>query len=220
MENELTRIPTESWNLVGLSGPEYKSYKVGPTCSAPGCNRLADHSHHLVRRSFLGGPFEWVRMDDGVEIGNLAALCYSHHNDVTQGRTDITYDEGVFYWEDGRPLSPQPPMHGIESDLGIGHVLAEGHVREKCPTCNRVMPRPKIDTPTEEKKIRVSWAVGVPVTARENGADTLDELLEAARDEMSKKGWEYGDANTAKFFVLSHALAMFVTNADSILSDS
>lgn len=214
----MTRLPTKSRDFEGLKGDQYPEYKVGPVCSVPTCKRYADHGHHLIRRSALGGDFKWVRMPDGVVIGNITGLCFGHHNDITENREVINYEDGVYYWTDGTALSQQPPILGAKDELPEAHVHTED-VREKCSGCGRPMPRPKIDTPKEEKKPRATWAVAVPMDARENGADTLDELLENAREEMAKKGWEYGEANAAKFFVLSHALAMFVLNADVVLSD-
>lgn len=218
----ITRIPTESWNLVGLAGDGYGDFKVGPTCSVPGCNRLASDAHHLVRRSFLGGPFNWVRMDDGVEIGNISALCFAHHQAVTEALDTITYDKGVFYWSNGEPLSQQPPtiLDGEVSTIAIQHAVEEGHVRQKCPTCLRVMPKEKIDTPTEEKKNRQTWAISIPVTEQENGYMVLDELLEAAREKLDDAGVSYSTARTARYHVLTATLGIFVQNADLVLGDS
>lgn len=232
----MTRIPTESWNLAGIPVDEdHPKYQVGPTCSVPGCTRLCDNAHHIVRRSFLGGPFDWVRMDDGVEIGNLTGICFNHHNELTENKQQITYDKGIFYWSDGRTLIPQPPS--IEKPVEIpdflnpvpppdpenlppGHVLEPDHDREVCPTCNRKLPKPKVETPMEDRKPRGTWAVGVPMDERENGADTLDELLEACRDELDKAGLSYGNESKVKFYVLATTLGIFVQHASTILGDA
>lgn len=235
----MTRLPTESRDYKGLDGPGYESYRVGPLCSVPGCGRPADHSHHIVRRSELGGPFLWVQMPSGEQVGNLTGLCWRHHNEVTENKARITFETAIspcFFWTDStitnEPLTPQPPIkeesetdHQVAEstsptvELGIGHVLAVGHDRETCPTCKRPMPRPKIDTPKEDKKPRGTWAVAVPLDERENGADTLDDLLDAARDKLDKVGISYGDGSQVKFYPLTTALGLFIQHADKILSD-
>lgn len=236
----MTRLPTESRDYKGLAGPGYESFKVGPLCSVPGCGRPADHSHHVVRRSELGGPFLWVRMPDGAEVGNITGLCWRHHNEVTENKTTITYADKQFFWE-GELLTPQPPIKDLNKDeleeawgkvyaavaavdidavkaeRGLTHV--EDHDREVCPTCNRKLPKPKIETPNEEKKPRGTWAIAIPLDERENGADTLDALLEAAREELDKVGISYGDGSKVKFYTLSTTLGIFVQQAGLILSD-
>lgn len=231
----MTRLPQESWNMTGIEiDAEHPKYQCGPTCSVPGCTRLSDNVHHIVRRSFLAGPFPWVRMDDGVEIGNLTGLCWHHHEDVTTNKEQITYNQGVFYWTDGRTLIPQPPS--VEKpvvipdflepagrdpeNLPVEHMLEEGHDPEVCPTCKRKMPKPKIETPTEEKRPRQTWAIGIPVDERENGADVLDELLETCRDQLDKAGLSYGEGSKVKYFVLATTLGIFVQHAEALLSDA
>lgn len=218
--------------MVGLEGPEYEKYKVGPVCSVPGCVRLSDHAHHVVRRSFLAGDYAWVRMPDKIEIGNLVGLCWRHHKDITENQEQITYDKGKFFWTDGVPLKTQPPKHTVgddillpnipvlaESELGIGHVLVEGHDPEICPTCKRRIPRPKIDTQMEEKKPRATWGIAIPVDARENGYQVLDELLEAAREKLDAAGISYGTSSKVRYHILTATLGIFVSNAEVILSD-
>lgn len=216
---QITRLPTESRDYVGLEGPEYESYKVGPKCSVPGCTKFADHTHHIVRRSELGGPFLWVRMPDGVEIGNVTGLCWRHHDDVTVNSERITYVDGLYLWTDGTPLTQQPPMKGFEREE-IEHEHLTEEERGVCPTCHRKLPKPKVETDQEEKKPRGTWAVAIPMDERENGADTLDALLEAARDELDKVGLSYGDGSKVKFYILSAALGLFVQHATEVLSNS
>src|SRR5262245_17540556 len=65
----------------GVEGPEYT---VGPKCCNPGCNRYAEHAHHIFRRtdSRLGGPFAWVEIK-GAVYQNLAPICARCHNDIS-----------------------------------------------------------------------------------------------------------------------------------------
>jgi hypothetical protein len=203
--------------MQGLDGP---AFKVGPYCSVPGCHKISEHAHHIVRRSFLPGDFQdWVRMPDGVEVGNLTGMCVNHHQMVTENVAAITYDNGVFYWSMGgaaiNVLAYQPPKMGDTSEADV-------HTREQkpvCPGCGRALPKPKIETATEEKKNRATWAISVPADERENGYEVLDTLLEEVRDELDKAGLHYDKGNKVRYYPLATALALFVQNADRILSD-
>lgn len=225
----MTKLPTESHDIIGLTGPEYK---VGPYCAAPGCHRVAEHAHHIVRRSYLNGPYSWVKMPDGVEVGNLTGLCVAHHEQVTNNKANIIWGKRIYsntgdvdtinkyLWEEGNstiPLTIQPPLlEHAEETL----TEAEAHTRPVCPGCGRPLPKPKPDTPKEEAKPRGTWAVSVPMEERENGADVLDELLDAARDELDKAGISYGKGNRVKYYQLATALALFVQHASEVLSDA
>lgn len=217
-------FPTESRDVVGLTVEDgYEPYRVPAYCSVPGCTHYSDHAHHLFSRGKMGGAFDYVRVPDGTEIGNLVPLCYRHHQEVTENKAHIVYRNGRFFWE-GEPLVWQPPIikrGDIVPDLPVFEHVAEERVTERpvCPTCHRLLPKPKLDTPLEPKKIRRTWAVSVPYTHEENGADTLDALLEAAREEMDTYGLNWGDGNRVKFHILATAMALFVQHARDILSD-
>lgn len=208
----MTKFPTESRDVQGLEGDEYPDFKVGPVCAVPGCRRLTDHAHHLFSRGMMGGAFNWVLVPDGTEIGNKAPLCYRHHEQVTNNEIGITYQGGRFFWE-GEPLSWQPPKKGGPEEVSV----TEQEERPVCPGCGRRMPKPRIDTPVEEKKRRKTWAVSVPATVEEDGADVLDALLESAREKMDAAGLDWGEGQ--KYFVLSTALGLFVMHAEQVLSN-
>lgn len=218
----MTRLPTESWDLTGLKGPEYPPYKVGPLCCAPGCSRIADHAHHIVRRSALGGPFDWVMMPDGVITQNLCGLCYKCHSLVTENRADIRYRGERFLWYTGHEtsfaLDPQPRIFGANSDEGEvmgGHYGHAGPASgDSCPTCKRRIPI-KTDGPREPKRNRASWAVLVPKDERENGADVLDALLVSCaqllgHDEEAKK---------LRYHTLVQSLYLVVQNGERFVGD-
>ena len=235
----MTRFPTESRDVQGLSIEEWpvELPKVGPRCAVPGCTRAADHAHHLFSRGIMGGAFNWVRLPDGNVSGNLMGICASHHQLVTENKAVISYEDDGYYWTDAyRPkekLTQQPPLvlkkemeelpsnghHPVEEP---GHIVTEQHHREICPTCERPMPKPKLDTDNEAEKPRErkTWAISVPADKWEDGADVLDVLLEAARDEMDKVGLSYGEGKKIKFAILSTALALFVNHAEQILADA
>lgn len=94
---------------------------------------------------------------------------------------------------------------------------ASADISTLCPTCLRTIPKPKIESEIEEKKVRKTWSVSVPKTEQENGAEVLDALIESARDELARAGLPYGDSETAKYYVFSTSLALFVTHAKEIV---
>jgi hypothetical protein len=89
-------------------------------------------------------------------------------------------------------------------------VLADGGDPNICPSCKRPLPHAKLDKPHEAKRPRRTWSITVPVDERENGADVLDELLEASRDVMARAGLPYGEESSVRYFVLTAALGLFV----------
>lgn len=227
----MTKLPVESWNIIPLEGPEYPDYKVASTCCVPFCTSFSDHAHHIVRRSFLGGDYAWVKYDDGRIFANKTGMCYTHHKSVTENRCQIDYEDGIFYWNtyvgDPAPLQIQPFVldnvpSGEEPESEGHHDHTHDHhgpERKVCESCGRPLPKPKIEAPDEEKKPRRTWAISVPNDALEDGANVLDTLLEAARDELDRVGISYGNGSKVKYYPLTTSLALFVQNAEKILSD-
>jgi hypothetical protein len=213
----VTLRPIESHDVVGLEGEDYPLIKVGPTCAKPGCTRYADHSHHLFSRGLMGGAYDWVLLPDGTETSNRVPLCFQDHEKITNNEAAIEYDKGVWYWQENDeqiPLAWQPPnKNGPQEDEGLDDI------RPVCPGCGRRLPKPKIETPPEEKRVRRTWAVSVPADVQENGADTLDALVEAAREELDKVGMSYSDSSKARFYVLATSLGLFVQHFDSVVSN-
>lgn len=223
----MTKLPHENRDVVGLDGPEHPKYTVGPLCSVPSCSRLADHSHHIWRRSFVIGDKPWVKLWDGKIVGNLTGLCWRHHNDVTEGRANIIWNGAIpaFVWDDGGEtvflLDPQPPGVSLATDkisqkLGADfppgeHEHGPGAV-EKCPACHRSLPREK--SASQEKRPRKSWSVSVPVDERENGADVLDTLLNECAIIFG-----HNETKGARYFTLAQALALVVQNKEKFLAD-
>lgn len=178
----------DSWQVRGLKG---EAYKVGPQCSHPQCARWADHAHHMVRRSQLGGDFNWIEID-GKLYPNLCGLCVEHHDEVTGRvgghRAAIRLIDGIFYWSSIEhkssgeiiylpfaPLDPQP------LDPEAAH-RASPHTAdpENCPFCGQMTRRRRTSVPqTGERRRRKSWTIKVPDDS-EDGADVLDGLIDDA----------------------------------------
>lgn len=205
----ITRLPTESRNVTRAEGG---AYPLNERCAAPGCGGMPVERHHLYRRSFIIGDAWWVTMPDGRVVGNCCGLCQGCHAEVTNNAAWIEYDGERFLWnnmiEAALPLTWQPPMGEVPAP--------HEHLENECPTCHRAMPKPKIDNPSEAKRIRKSWTITVPKDHLEDGAAVLDELLEGIREEMGKRGMSYSES--ARYFVLSTALALLLTNIEEVLS--
>jgi hypothetical protein len=183
----MTLPAVDSWNVHGLKG---EALKVGPRCSQPACGRFAEHAHHIVRRSQLGGAFDWVEID-GVVYANKTGLCVEHHDDVT-GRTGghraairlvedgwswcgvETRPDGAIVYLPFAPLDPQPPTPDSLARA------SNGTGSDNCPFCGQQTRRraeaapPK---PPRGRRRRKSWCIEVP-DDHEDGADVLDALVD------------------------------------------
>lgn len=207
----MTRLPLDSWAIEALRGPEWPDYRVGPLCAVGGCSRLTDHAHHIVRRSFTAGPYSWVKLPDGTAVGNLMPLCWQHHQQVTEDRARIVWDEQqrIFTWkldDDERALTQPPTIEAVREQDGQSDPPTAS-----CPTCGQKV-RPKYDRKPEERRARKTWTITVPNDSREYGADVLDELLESARLILDDQGLSYGEDRGVRYFVLSTALGIFVAH--------
>jgi hypothetical protein len=240
----MARAPLASPGIVPYDAP---AYNLNVVCAAPGCDQPAQDPHHLWRRSFLAGAYDWVQIPElEVAVGNVVGLCRFHHDQIEGGSAWITLERGHFYWTTllsaAQELVWQPPVRVLngadivvpedvaeaetaaheeywrEDDLA--HPLAKESEPGICPSCKRPLPHPKIDGPPQAKRPRRTWSVTVPKDERENGADVLDELLSASREQMATLGLPYGETDSVKYFVLPSALAMFVQHADQMMGDS
>ena len=216
----VTRSPVE--HKSELKGVEGDLYELNPICAAPGCLRPSDDPHHIVRRTLLGGPFNFVEIEPGVVVGNVVGLCRVHHDQITVDAAWMTWEDGVFLWSDlftsSTLLDQQPPrLASSGSENPPEKKWDEMKLNGTCPTCLRPLPHkhPK----REPARIRRTWSLTVPKDERENGAEMLDTLLEEARKELARAGLPYGNEEAAKYFVLSSSLALFVQHAEEMLAD-
>jgi hypothetical protein len=213
----MTRLPFDSWNIEPLRGPEWPDYKVAPICAVDGCSHFTDHAHHIVRRSFTAGPYSWVRHTEGMTVGNLMPLCWRHHQEVTENRAKVVWDEHsrVFFWErEGEPhvtLAQPPTIEQVRDAPKPDKVQGA-----QCPSCGQKI-RPTYPHQHEEKRPRKTWTITVPNDAREVGAEVLDTLLQSARLILDDKGISYGEDRGVRYFVLATSLGLFVAHAEDIL---
>jgi len=210
----MTLPAVETWEVKGIIGP---TFKVGPYCSNPTCMRLAEHAHHIVRRSQLAGDYHWVEIN-GKILGNLTGLCPGCHDQVTGvvggHKAAIRYmeDDGVtgFWWcavGSREPLEyfpielidPQPPT---PESLAASPAAEETGESDRCPTCGHLTRlRPATTAAPRAGRKRKSWAIKVPDDEQENGADALDTLLD---DLAPLFGFE--PTASARYYVVMAAL--------------
>lgn len=187
----MTLSPADTWEVRGVDGPQYK---VDARCAQPDCKKFTDHAHHLWRRSQLGGDYRWVVLGDKL-LANLIGLCAAHHADVTGAvgghRAAIRYLDDVFVWCSVRtlhnneieyhevgPLDPQPPDPSKLAERASG-AHSHDHGQVACPFCGQTKRRPSTSvSPGQGGRRRKTWPVRVPADEQEQGAETLDALVE------------------------------------------
>lgn len=214
-EDDVTRLPMADRNVTGWEGPYYH---LNERCAVLGCGNGGDERHHLWRKSFLVGDYWWVTLPNGEVIGNCVKLCREHHQMVTENKVTIKYLDDAYWWTppegDIVKLGWQPP-HLADERLEV----VTGHNPDECPTCHQKL-KTKVEGPPEPKKPRRTWSLAVPKDDQENGAEVLEGLIEACREELAKAGIEYGTEKKVVYHVLTTSLALFVQHGQRILSDS
>jgi hypothetical protein len=185
----------DSWEVRGVLGP---AYRVAARCSSPFCTKLTDHAHHIVRRTALGRPYDWIEitLDEGatVVLGNVTGLCLDCHNRVTgdvgghQAAIRLDIETMTFNWcmvstrgglieyEPLAPLYPQPPS---AESLAAQPAESAPETDGVCPACGHVTRR-RSETTTKRAsgRRRKSWLIKVPDDSEEDGADVLDVLVD------------------------------------------
>lgn len=87
----MSLLPMESRLISAITPEEARSlnrepYEVtdGRPCAVPGCTKVATDGHHLWRRSFLAGAYDWVAIDElgGLVAPNKVGLCHDHHMEL------------------------------------------------------------------------------------------------------------------------------------------
>lgn len=185
----MTLPATDTWDVRGVDGPKYK---VGPYCANPDCGKIAEHAHHIVRRSQLGGDYAWIVLH-GQVTGNLTGLCPGCHDDITgrigghKAAIRHSIADTFFHWCDvdtssgneirylkRGPLQPQPPTPETLAERATGHDHQES---EPCPFCGQARRR-RSETPAGDRRRRKTWTVLVPADDQEQGAEVLDALVD------------------------------------------
>lgn len=185
----MTLPATDSWDVRGVKGHDYK---VGPHCSNPNCRKIAEHAHHIVRRSQLGGDFRWIVLH-GQARGNLTGVCVGCHNDLTgmvgghKAAIRFSLADSLFYWCDVEtvndqieylkrgPIDPQPPTPETLAERATG-ISTES---DPCPMCGQAARRRPSSQPSSPGgRRRKTWTVKLPADViDEDGAAVLDTLV-------------------------------------------
>lgn len=207
----MTLIPFQ--NHSEIKAAEGVAYKVEAYCAHPECGKFSDHAHHVVRRSFIGGDVAWVEYKSH-KIQNIVPLCWGHHEEITQNKAFLFWHEDTlsFWWYDQQDEEPAKQVGPLS------YAAMEEHVgpasKRKCPACGRPAKK-EPEEKTEETRQRRTWAITVPNDERENGAETLDTLMQECRDLFG-----HDESKRVRFFTLTQALALVVQNGHKLMADA
>jgi hypothetical protein len=172
-------------------------------CANPSCENPATELHHIVRRSHLGGPFDFVEIYGKTWL-NLAQVCRDCHALLEANEAVISADERYqrYFWGgwngntyQSTPLNPHPfPVLGEAEETAGGTVsippgrnssVSPSTVKpgETCPTCKRRVNHPrKQDSPK-------SKVISFRVPADEK--DALEEAWLARAERLGLAGEKY-----------------------------
>jgi len=212
----------DSWDIQPVKGA---AYKVNADCANPRCRSAAEHGHHLSRRSQVIGDQWWIRLPDGLVIGNVIGLCAPCHALVTnQGGKGgghgaaIRWIENALWWCDieptttgvvtYRPYAPcswQTPHGDDATTLGLDVGPKE------CPTCGRSHEAPK-KGPKRPARKRKTWTVQVP-SDEEDGAQVMDEIVDGI---VAAFDMELDGGALTRYHALSRAGAFVLVNRSAI----
>lgn len=235
----MTLAPSDQWHLVERAeGPKLVPNEV---CSVPGCGRVSTDGHHIWRRSFTGGPVDWITFE-GRAVANKTWMCVHHHAMVNGGlgghKAWISLVDMTYWWnveEDGRfvclgALEPQPagcagairsftpPLEESEEEAIPDHV---------CPQCGKVHKHRKkkqvsdiepdgLEHLPARKRTRIQ--IQVPQDDQEDGADVIFTLLEdeGLQRALGTLGFNEKDRN---YHTLSRGLVVLIQNMHTISFD-
>lgn len=221
----MTLPAVDSWNVRGVEGP---AYTVGPRCSNPDCGKIADHAHHIIRRSQLVKDYDWVAIDGNV-TGNKTGLCVACHDKITGliggHRAAIRWDPEklIFLWcllgfDDRQNITGYHPIGPLAYQPPTPDTLADGPQAadtgpESCPFCGQEKRRRS--TPTRVgRRQRKRWTVLVPDEAIEDGADVLDSLIDNLAPVVPN-----GDASaTGRYYIIVAALAHALMDSKALVA--
>lgn len=214
----MTFLPNQNWDVKGVKQKLPKP--DGPIrCEHPQCERYATDRHHIWRRSFLAGAYDFVCLWNGEIVRNITFLCSEHHRQITENKAKISYTEiGTrgFLWYD---------YEGSGNFRYIGRLSERADVSSSvvCEKCGNALRRKagKSTHPVGEKRERrkrKSWPVTVP-DDNEDGAQVLDVLIEEI---AVKLGRDYGNmsAGLRRYYVLAEALAWVLQNSERLEDDA
>lgn len=222
----MTLLPADDFGITGYPG---NKYDVNEICAHPSCNQRAVHAHHMWSRSFLRKDYDWVKLPDGVILGNRIGLCQEHHDMVTGEiggyRAKLEWVAGVMWWVDRVAQSPaeevregvkwatlhrqmlttQPPVY-IPGEQQVTELAsAHGHVDDDekiCPVCGHHKQHKEPRAKLERRNVK-EWTINVPDDA-EIGADVLDGWVDDFAIPMGATDWS---PRLRRYYVLVTVLA-------------
>jgi len=91
----VTLLPVEQVRISVPPQDRWPTPEIARLCQVPGCLLYPEPgAHHVVRRTFTGGPVDWVTID-GLVLYNLVRLCHRHHSALTEHHAGIRHEEGT-----------------------------------------------------------------------------------------------------------------------------
>ena len=161
----MTRHPYTHRHFKSVSGPPIPRSLLCDRCGA-----VASERHHIIPRSLLGGPSDWVLNEvTNTILPNVADLCSSCHRLLTEG--EIVWDAEVSFElprEDAGPPSPG----------------------ESCKSCGRRVPYPK---KSDSPKTKVC-SIRVPI----DDVEYFEERFKFVAEDLGiykKPHWKWGVIN-------------------------
>jgi hypothetical protein len=154
-------------------------------------------------------------------IGNVLGLCALHHDEVTGrigGHKAAIRWEGRLLWANVRtlpfgieyeyegPLDFQTPLGSDEAILDLPDIGPD-----ECPTCHRSRKAPK--GPKREARKRGTWTVAVPKDEEEDGAQILDDYVEAL---VHVFGLDPDGGRLTRYHGITRACAFVLVNESAI----
>jgi hypothetical protein len=194
-----------------LSYKELLAQRSEGICEAniDGCGQFATQAHHRKMRSQGGNN----------ELTNLMHVCHGCHSKIHQF-PERSYGMGFLVRSHEDPATVRRVelrydyVNDPEDRLDNAHHHFDGPgAKATCPTCKRTLPKPK-DEKTEEKRERRTWSITVPMDEREDGAETLDTLLEECR-----RLFGHDESKTVRYFTLAQALALVVQHGHRLVQE-
>jgi hypothetical protein len=150
-------------------GIEEPTTQLPGRCQNPNCDRWANDTHHIVRRSYLGDAYPTVRIElpwGMTRMPNVVALCRDCHDLLERNKQAIALDDmrGDWLWVANGDSRKIDYLHDKEHE--------ELRPGEKCPTCGhrKAYPRKKSSPITKP----------YPVHMPREDWDTFKEILEGA----------------------------------------
>ena len=205
----MTLLPAPQVDIEKAEGEKYEVFIAGLRCANPYCDRIADHRHHIVRRSALGGPYAWVKIK-GVQVGNVTGLCWHCHARITDNQVQIAWkddkDGNRGFFINDKLLNPHPPtLDWTPAEIGTPTLTKSTNPCRRCQGSGQEPPKEDPEWTEEEggEKLKTVYAVRIPKAELSFGHKQLTTLIREAGGNLKELGY---DEKTPPYYILSAVL--------------